>query len=201
MKLRKMFYRAQASQPHISRLLTLCAFFAAGILSGQLLQHVVPGGDLADYLRHYAGLIAQGGTIQTSLPRIAAAYLREPLVIIVLGFCTFGAVAIPLVCVWQGFTLSFAVACFAGSLGYDGLLLALAAFGVRSVIVLPCTLLIAQWAFDKALHRLRSDTAAHSALPGQYRRLTVCLTMLLVGAVLEMTLVPKLFALVLSRVT
>ena len=55
MKLRRVWNQAQASQPRVTRLLTLCAFFAAGIVLGQVVQPAVTAGDLADYLRRYAG--------------------------------------------------------------------------------------------------------------------------------------------------
>lgn len=197
MKLCKVFRPTQTSQARIPRLLTLCAFFAVGILCGQLAQRAAAGGELADYLRTYAGMVAQNGITQPSLPRVAAAYLREPLIILLLGSCTFGAVAIPLVCAWQGFTLSFAVACFAGSLGRDGVLLSLAAFGLRCLVVLPCTLLIARWAFDKTLRRLRGEPSA----PGQRGRLIAAFALLLLGAVLEMTFVPQLFTMALSHIS
>ncbi len=197
MKLRKVIHKAQASPTHIPRLLTLCAFFAVGIVCGQLARHGAPGGELAEYLRSYAGMVARDGVAQASLPRVAAAYLREPLIILLLGSCTFGAAAIPLVCAWQGFTLSFAVACFAESLGYDGVLLSLAAFGLRYAVVLPCTLMVAQWAFDKALRHLRGEPA-----PARQRwHLLACFAVLLLGAVLEMAIVPQLFTLALGRIT
>lgn len=199
MKLRKVFHKAPASPARIPRLLTLCAFFAAGIVAGQVVQHTVTGGELADYLRAYAGMVAENGATQASLPRVTAAYLREPVIIFLLGSCSFGAIAIPLVCAWQGFTLSFAVACFAGSLGQEGVLLSLAAFGLRSTVVLPCTLLIAQWAFDKTLCRLRGGSAAGTA--ARRWKLAGCFIALFLGAVLEMTVVPRLFALALSRLS
>ena len=199
MKLRKVFHKAPASSARIPRLLTLCAFFAAGIVAGQVAQHAVTGGELADYLRSYAGMVAENGAAQASLLRVSVAYLREPTIIFLLASCSFGAVAIPLVCAWQGFTLSFAVACFAGSLGQEGVLLSLAAFGLRSVVVLPCTLLVAQWAFDKTLCRLRGESAAGTA--AQRWRLIGCFIVLILGAVLEMTVVPRLFILALSRLS
>lgn len=197
MKLRKVFHSTQTSRTRISRLMVLCAFFAVGIICGQLAQHAAAGGELTDYLRAYAGMVAQNGITQPSLPRVAAAYLREPLIILLLGSCTFGAAAIPLVCAWQGFTLSFAVACFAGSMGRDGVLLSLAAFGLRCLVVLPCTLLIARWAFDKALCRLRGGTADTK----QRGSIIVALVLLLLGAVLEATLVPRLFTLALGYIS
>ena len=76
MKLRKVFHKAPASSARIPRLLTLCAFFAAGIVAGQVAQHAVTGGELADYLRSYAGMVAENGAAQASLLRVAVAYLR-----------------------------------------------------------------------------------------------------------------------------
>lgn len=201
MKLRKVFNRAQASPSHPLRLLTLCAFFAVGIIAGQVIQYTVGidgATELAAYLRGYAGMITQqDATVSSSAVRVFITYFRGPLLLLLLGFCTFGAVAIPLVCALQGFTLSFAVACFSASLGYEGVLLSLAAFGLRGVVTLPCSLIIAQWAFDKTINRLKGEPFAGSAT--QRRRLAACFFVLVLAAVLEIILVPQLFLLVLGR--
>lgn len=198
MKLRKVLHRAQASQPRISRLLLLCAFFAVGIVGGQLVPRTTVSGELAEYVRGLAHLTAQNDTIKASLLGVAAAYLREPAVLFLLSFCAFGTVLIPLVCAWQGFTLSFAVACLANGLGRDGFFLSLAAFGIRAIILLPCTLLIAQWALERALLRLQKNGGDSTAL--WRRRLLLCLMLLVLGIVLEAMLVPQLFSLALSRI-
>lgn len=65
--------------------------------------------------------------------------------------------------------------------------------------MLPCTLLVAQWAFDKTLCRLRGESAAGTA--AQRWRLIGCFIVLILGAVLEMTVVPRLFTLALSRLS
>ena len=201
MKLRKVFHRAQASSSHPLRLLTLCAFFAVGIIAGQIMQYMVGvdgSTELATYLRGYAGMITQQEALApSSALQVVIIYFRGPLLLFLLGFCTFGAVAIPLVCALQGFILSFAVACFSASLGYEGVLLSLAAFGLRGAVTLPCSLIIGQWAFDKTIHRLRGEPFAGST--AQRRRLAVCFFVLALGAVLEIILVPQLFLLVLSR--
>ena len=60
MKLRKVFHKAPASSARIPRLLTLCAFFAAGIVAGQVAQHAVAcGGGLSAGAHHHfsAGLL------------------------------------------------------------------------------------------------------------------------------------------------
>ena len=198
MKLRKVLHRAQASQPRISRLLLLCAFFAVGIVGGQLVPRTTVSGELAEYVRGLAHLTAQSDTVRASLLGVAVAYLREPAVLFLLSFCAFGTVLIPLVCAWQGFTLSFAVACLANGLGRDGFFLSLAAFGIRAIILLPCTLLIAQWALERALLRLQKNGGNSTAL--WRRRLLLCLMLLVLGIVLEAMLVPQLFSLALSRI-
>lgn len=197
MKLRRVFHKAQASQAYPLRLLTLCLFFAVGIVAGQILQRAVPGetgSELEAYLRGYVSAAAE--ETQVSALQVLAVYLRAPLLLCLLGFCTFGAAVIPLVCALQGFTLSFAVACFAGNLGQKGLLLSLAVFGLRSVVALPCTLLIAQWAFDRALRRMRGETPVRT--PTVRRRLLGCFFALLLGGILEITVVPRLFSAVLG---
>lgn len=199
MKLRKRLQKAQAPQPRIARLLLLCTFFAIGIICGQLIPCEVVSGELADFVRSLASLTVQGGAAKGSFPGIVAAYLRWPVILFLLSFCAFGTIMIPLVCAWQGFTLSFAITCLAGSMGKESVLLALAAFGVRSVILLPCTLLIAQYAIDRALCRLRRQSSGE--IPAlRWRWMAVCLALLLVGIVLETTVVPRLFSLALSRI-
>lgn len=198
MRLRKVFHRTQVSQPQIPRLLTLCVFFAAGIISGQIAQTAAASSELTEYLRRYAGWLAQDGAASVSFLQAAAAYLREPLAVLLFGFCTFGAAVIPLVCAWQSFTLSFAVACFAASFGSGGLLLSLAALGVRCVILLPCTLVLARWALDRALCRLRGEAPPRT---GPWWLLPGCFIFLTLGAVLETTAVPGLFSYVLSRLS
>ena len=203
MKLRKVFHKAPASSARIPRLLTLCAFFAVGIVAGQVAQHAVTGGELADYLRSYAGMVAENGAAQASLLRVAAAYLREPAIIFLLGSCSFGAVAIPLVCAWQGFTLSFAVACFAGSLGQEGVLLSLAAFGLRSVVVLPCTLLLgsAAWETSRGLAALSvgGGKRAKGVTYGKryWSRFGSACVCLFFGAALELWFIPRILSLLL----
>lgn len=196
--MRKVLHGAQASRPHILRLLTLCAFFAVGIVAGQLIGPMAlrdSGSELTEYLHSYAGIAAEITAEPVSVLRVLAAYFRVPLLLLLLGFCTFGAVLIPVVCAVQGFLLSFAVSCFAAAFGSGGLSLTLAAFAVRAAILLPCALVIAQWAFDRTVSRLQGEKAATG---GGQRHLFVCFALLLTGAVLELAVVPRLIALALG---
>ena len=99
------------------------------------------------------------------------------LLVTVLGFCgAAGAALILPVLAAEGFFLSFSAGCFAAALGRSGVLLALAAFGVRCLIVLPCSIYPAMLVGER----------------DRWRKLAVCGALLLLGMALELTLVPRL---------
>ena len=52
-------------------------------------------------------------------------------------------VLLPCVTAAYGFFLSFSVCCFTAAFGVDGVLLALAVFGLRCMVTLPCYFLLA----------------------------------------------------------
>ena len=89
MKLRKVFHRAQASSSHPLRLLTLCVFFAVGIIAGQVMQYTVGidgSTELAAYLRGYAGMITQQeSSVPSSAVQVVITYFRGPLLLFLLG--------------------------------------------------------------------------------------------------------------------
>lgn len=60
-----------------------------------------------------------------------------------LGFASIGVVLLPCVTAAYGFFLSFSVCCFTAAFGVDGVLLALAVFGLRCMVTLPCYFLLA----------------------------------------------------------
>lgn len=202
MKLRRDIHRAQTSQPRSLRLMTLCAFFAAGIAAGQVAAALVlrdgGGAELTEYLQRFSALLAQGAQDAPSVLRVLAAYIQVPLLVLLLGYCSFGAAAIPLVCAVHGFALAFSTACFLGAFGRQGLLLALAAMGIRAAVTVICALVLGQWAFSRALCRLRGkkpdgETAA------EHRQLLLCVPLLLLAALFELTVVPRLIQMALEQ--
>ncbi len=133
--------------------------------------------ELAAYLRQYAAVWGETTDRTASLLRVAGVYLRYPLLVTVLGFCgAAGAALILPVLAAEGFFLSFSAGCFAAALGRSGVLLALAAFGVRCLIVLPCSIYPAMLVGER----------------NRWRKLAVCGALLLLGMALELTLVPRL---------
>lgn len=162
------------------RLALLGFCFCGGILLGQLAARSVPEAsrtELAAYLRQYAAVWGETTDRTASLLRVAGVYLRYPLLVTVLGFCgAAGAALILPVLAAEGFFLSFSAGCFAAALGRSGVLLALAAFGVRCLIVLPCSIYPAMLVGER----------------NRWRKLAVCGALLLLGMALELTLVPRL---------
>lgn len=191
--------RALTLDPPRTRLYILCLFFAAGMLAGHLACRAVPSDDLTalrSYVMRYAQLSSEERGC-AGLAQVVWVYFRYPAAAFLLGFTAWGVMLIPLVCAAQGFFLSFAVQCFAASLGRQGVLLALAALGTRCLFVLPCLLLTSSDGFSAAW-RLAERQKPEAR---DRRRLLICVFVLLTGTVAECALVPRLFAWVLPRMT
>lgn len=131
----------------LSRLVLLALFFLGGVFLGQVLSGRVPdatgdelGRYLTDYLRLEGGEAEQGARAALST---AVIYFRYPLAAFLLGFTSLGVLLLPCATVAYGFFLSFSVCCFTASFGTEGVLLALAVFGLRCAVTLPCYLLLA----------------------------------------------------------
>lgn len=190
-------------------LVLLALFFLSGVLLGQVLSGRVPdatGDELGRYLTDYLRL--DGGTERTASAALSAAviYLRYPLLAFLLGFTSLGVVLLPCVTVAYGFFLSFSVCCFTAAFGTDGVLLALAVFGLRCVVTLPCYLLLAvpAWGTSAALAAL-SFGRGRRAAPVVYGRscwirLGGVTAALLAGMCVDLFLSPWLLRLILERI-
>lgn len=186
---RKTAYRAKAHSLQVLQMPVLCAFFAAGALLAHAVAKLWSGGeDLALYLRTYAALSADGGLAAASFWQAAVAYLRYPFFALLFGFCSFGVAAIPLLLLVQGFSLSFAASVLGAALGRSGVLLALAAFGVRGLVTVVVTLLLASW----SLERIKGNGSGKQMPQRGAVQFGCCVLLLLIGIVLELTVVPKL---------
>ena len=185
-------YRARFSDFRGVQMTILCVFFALGAVLGHVLAHV-SGCDreLTSQLQSYVLLDGFAITPATLLS-VSKLYLSYPLAIVLLGYCSFGAAAIPFVLAAQGFTFSFSSAALAIAFGQKGVVLALAAFGLRSILLVVCTLLLGMF----VLNAKTGTTEAKFTFRGNV--VALCLLLLAVGIVLELTVVPKLFSMALA---
>lgn len=137
----------------LSRLLFLALFFFAGMILGQVFSSHVPdatGEELTGYLTDYLKVETGDPVPQTALSA-AMLYFRYPLLAFLLGFASIGVLLLPLSAWAFGFFLSFSVCCFTSAFGSDGVLLALAVFGLRCAVTLPCYFLLAVPSLEHAM--------------------------------------------------
>lgn len=193
----------------LPRLVLLALFFLGGVLLGQVLSGRVPdatGDELGRYLTDYLRL--DGGADRTALAALSAAviYFRYPLLAFLLGFTSLGVLLLPFATATYGFFLSFSVCCFTAAFGTDGVLLALAVFGLRCAVTLPCYLLLAvpAWGTSAALASL-SFGRGRRAAPVVYGRscwvrFGGVIAVLLAGMCVDLFLSPWLLQLILERI-
>lgn len=192
----------------LSRLLFLALFFFAGVILGQVFSGRIPdatGDELARYLTDFLKVGEGEPTSQTVLSA-AALYFRYPLAAFLLSFASIGVLLLPLITGAFGFFLSFSVCCFTAAFGSDGVLLALAVFGLRCAVTLPCYFLLAVPAWE------RSVTLACLSLGGGRRtapvlcgrawwtRFAVISGALLAGMCADLTLAPWFLQQLLERI-
>lgn len=136
------------------RLLLLAACFLAGLFLGQVLSARVSAnaaGELTAYLNGYFSLNAPPEPTGKTVASALVVYLRYPLLAFLLGFASVGAALLPALTAAYGFFLSFSVCCFTAAFGRSGVLLALAVFGLRCLITLPCYFAVAVPALEKSV--------------------------------------------------
>lgn len=190
------------------KLLTLCFFFVLGIIAGWTAHLAVDPSDnavLQDYIVEYAQYAAAQGDLTAPIISVLGVYFRYPVAMIVAGFTAAALFIIPLLVAAQAFFAAFSIACFASALGRKGLLLALSAFAVRYLVLLPVTLLLGVFIMEGSLARMSSRTSAKESkkTPAATRngfRLIICAAALLVGVAIELLLVPRLLELALASI-
>lgn len=180
-------------------LLLLAFFFACGIFLGQALSArwaAETAWELREYLEGYLALPEEKEFWET-LPSALFLYFRGPLLVFFLGYLGVGALLLPLSTLALGFSLSFAVCCFAAAFGRAGVLLAAAAFGIRSLVSVPGCLLLAVPSLRSAGCRIFHKRMENNA--GRWKRLLAVSTALLAGLLLESALSPGMLRLVWER--
>ena len=190
------------------RLAILCLSFLAGLFLGwrvSALPGVQENQQLGQYLAGYSQWMVHADASPASYLNAATLYFRYPFLAFLFGFTSLGVVLIPLLCITEGFFLSFAVTSFATAMEKNGILVALCALGIRCIVTVPCILFLAACAMD-ASEQLRQrgsfgfqkNRAIYNSV--YFARFGVCAVVLLFGALLETAVVPRLFELIESKI-
>lgn len=189
------------------RLLFLALFFFVGIVLGQVFSGRVPdatGDELNRYLTDFLR-VERADSVPRAALSAAVLYFRYPLMAFLLGFASAGVVLLPLTAGAFGFFLSFSVCCFTAAFGSDGVLLALAVFGLRCAVTLPCYFLLAVPSLERSMALASlSFGRGRRAAPVVYgrawwSRLAVLSGVLLAGMCADLMLTPWYLRQILER--
>ena len=192
----------------LSLLLVLALFFFAGVILGQVFSARVPdatGDELACYLTDFLK-VEEGDLSPRTALSAAALYFRYPLAAFLLGFASIGVLLLPLVSGAFGVFLSFSVCCFTAAFGSDGVVLALAVFGLRCAVTLPCYFLLAVPSLERsaalACLSLGGGRRTAPVLYGRewWNRLAVISGALLAGMCADLMLAPWFLRQLLDRI-
>ena len=191
----------------LPRLVLLAAFFAGGLLLGQVLAAHVPSDSCLELRRYLADFLRVEDSREVSaLLSTCLIYFRYPLLALFLGFASVGVVLLPALAAAFGAFLSFSVCCFTAAFGSEGVVLALAVFGLRCLVTLPCFFLLAvpSWGASAALASLSIGRGRRAATLRMDRawwlRLGGVMAALLAGVCLEWLISPRLVRFALARV-
>lgn len=191
----------------LPRLFLLALCFLGGVIMGQVLAGRVPDATGDELKRYLTDFLRVEGDVSTGTALSSLVlYFRYPLLGFLLGFASIGAVLLPCVTVAFGLFLSFSVCCFTAAFGGDGVLLALAVFGLRCAVTLPVFFLLAvpAWGKSAALASLSFGrgrrTAAVTYGRDWWLRMAVCAGVLLAGVCVDLFVSPWLLRLALERI-
>ena len=178
----------------------LAVFFLAGAVYGQVSAKSNPDAITAELHQYLAGYCALDTGAEGSGRVFLSAlliYFRYPLLAFFLGFVIPGALALPVIAAAFGFFLSYASCCFARAFGETGIQLAAAVFGLRCLVSIPCFLVLATTAIQRAANSLFERFFARGKRLQVQRLglewwLLVCViaAVLLAGALSEVLLAP-----------
>ncbi len=166
--------------------LLLSLFLLAVVLGGCVLAGTLPQEELQLLQEFLLSRSVTEAVRNGSLWHILWAYLRVAAVLLLFSCSAVAVVPVLALCTLQPLCLSFAVSAFARAMGREGLLLALAALGLRCLFCLPGMLYLATAVLRAAVNPSPNNRAA------LVRCAVISCSYLLLGAVLEMTVSPIL---------
>lgn len=126
-------------------------------------------------------------------------YFRYPVLAFLLGFTSVGVFFLPLTGMAFAFFLSFSVCCFTAVFGSGGVVLAMAVFGFRCAVTVPCFFLLAIPSLETGLAG-RSKKGRASCGKETWLRLATVTGVLLSGVLIDLIISPHLLHLVLGHI-
>lgn len=160
---------------------------------------------LSAYVLNYIDVLKAGSFIRPGFFTVVFDVLKYAALIFVAGFSFLGVAAVPIIMAMRGFFLCFSISAFVIAFGYAGFTIALAVFGLSSLIILPCLFALAARSFSSArvlLGTLRDKSSGGGQAFDRafFLNALICLGFLLMAVFLEYLITPLLISAVTSVV-
>lgn len=175
----------------------LTAFLAGSVL-GTVFSGMISAPDVvSEHFAHLFEAYGSGETAPVEIGAVAANTYFYHVISFLLGFSILGVVLIPATSAIRGFMLSFSMAVIIRMYSGKGVAVALAAFGITSVISVPCFLIISVLSFEASKRLfdsavLRSSYAVSPYTGKFFLVCAACFAVLFVPVLCEMFLIPAL---------
>lgn len=189
-------------------LIVLAALFLFGAVAGCFTASSVDGSAgsaLMSYLQEFFSMMAHRPEAVSLLGRALIGAFKYHLLVFLLGLTLPGVALIPATMVARGFFLSFAVTAFVRVQGVQGLWLAVGAFGVQTLLTLPCLFALAQSGFQASLSLLGSvlskKPVGKMVSSGYFSRFVVLSVVLVLSALFEALVTPALLSFLAGQMT
>ncbi len=149
------------------------AFFLCGAVVGLLVTTRISGDgaeSLMQTLTQYVESLRSSAGAPSSVGQSFLNAFEYHTVVFLAGFTSLGVVVVPVAMAVRGFFLSFSITSFVLVFGWPGLGLALGAFLVQTLILLPCLFILANQSFTSSVLLLRISTGKMPRPPGRLFR-------------------------------
>lgn len=156
--------------------------------------------ELRYYFSHFSASRAQDVLLPDLVTQTLFAFFRAPLFAFFLGFASVGVVILPLLCAAQGFLYSFSLFCCALVMGRESFAGILFLFLPRLLTLVPCTLLLCRAAISNSCALVSFSTGKGKRVKAvrygspYFIRFALCCAVLLLAALFELWLAPRVLA-------
>ncbi len=175
--------------------------FLLGALAGSFFASAFGGGDIS-----IENMDAYISVSRAPIISVLVSFFSYPLIVFICGFCVFGAAIIPIIIIFRGFLLSFAVTMLVRLFGGGGLLFSLSLFAIYCITALPCLFILSSQAMISASSLFSVACGKGRKLSEQifsksyFLRTLFCAGILIAGALLEIFMTPYVSELVARNV-
>ena len=157
-----IFTRKDPSQELMALVLTVL-FFAVGCVVGTAsASYITENSVVPNFISDIITSLNAGNNDNSSFLSILLDVSFYPLIVFAMGFFVFGFAMIPSLAAVRGYIYSFSVALLIRYYGISGVIPAFILFGIKSIVFIPCFVVLAVQAFSSSM-KLTSTVVSRGA--------------------------------------